>query len=69
MKEKLLIIGASGHGKVIADIALKMDKWKSIAFLDDDTTIKSSMGLEVIGNSVDAFKYIQACDKCSNVEQ
>ena len=36
MKNKLLIIGASGHGKVVADIALKMNKWKSIAFLDDD---------------------------------
>ncbi|MGE7870606.1 MULTISPECIES: hypothetical protein [Bacillus] len=25
MKKKLLIIGAGGHGKVIADIALKMN--------------------------------------------
>jgi len=32
MRDKLLIIGASGHGKVIADIALKMGKWQSIAF-------------------------------------
>ena len=24
---KLLIIGASGHGKVIADIALKRNEW------------------------------------------
>ena len=32
MKEKLLIIGASGHGRVIADIALKMNKWQSVAF-------------------------------------
>lgn len=62
MKEKLLIIGASGHGKVVADIALKMDKWKSIAFLDDDETVKSSLGIEVVGNSIDAFKHIQDCD-------
>jgi hypothetical protein len=26
MKNKLLIIGASGHGKVVADIAIKMNK-------------------------------------------
>lgn len=62
MKDKLLIIGASGHGKVIADIALKMNRWKSIVFLDDDESIKSSMGIDVIGKSEDAFKYINNCD-------
>ena len=39
MKNKLLIIGASGHGKVAADIALKMNIWQNIAFLDDDENI------------------------------
>lgn len=62
MKEKLLIIGASGHGKVVAEIALKMNKWKSIAFLDDDETVKLSMGIEVVGKSINAFKHIQDCD-------
>lgn len=58
MKNKLLIIGASGHGKVVADIALKMNKWQSIAFLDDDKSIKTSIGLEVIGTSDDIFTHI-----------
>lgn len=58
MKNKLLIIGARGHGKVIADIALKMNQWQSIAFLDDDESIKSTMGLEVIGTSDDVFTHI-----------
>ncbi|WP_433745229.1 acetyltransferase [Falsibacillus pallidus] len=58
MKNKLLIIGASGHGKVVADIALKMNKWQSIAFLDDDKSIKSSIGIEVIGTSDDVFTHI-----------
>lgn len=62
MRDELLIIGARGHGKVIADIALKMDKWKSIAFLDDDESIKSSMGIDVIGKSADAIKYIENYD-------
>ncbi len=53
MKDKLLIIGAGGHGKVVADIAIKMNKWKSIAFLDDDTSVKSCIGLEVIGGAAD----------------
>jgi sugar O-acyltransferase (sialic acid O-acetyltransferase NeuD family) len=58
MNNKLLIIGASGHGKVVADIAIKMNKWHSIAFLDDDKSIKSSMDLEVIGTSDDVFSHI-----------
>lgn len=62
MKNKLLIIGASGHGKVIADIALKMNKWANIAFLDDDVSIKSSMGIEVIGKSDKALTNIQEYD-------
>lgn len=61
-KKRLLIIGASGHGKVVADIALKMNKWKSIAFLDDDESIKTCMGLEVIGKSADAFTYKKDSD-------
>lgn len=58
MKNKLLIIGASGHGKVVADVALKMNKWRSIAFLDDDESIQSSMGIEVIGSSKEAFAHV-----------
>ncbi|PIC63996.1 acetyltransferase [Sporosarcina sp. P13] len=58
MKNKLLIIGASGHGKVVADIALEMNKWSSIEFLDDNKTIKNVMGLDVIGSSKDMLNYI-----------
>ncbi|GEM02113.1 sugar O-acyltransferase, sialic acid O-acetyltransferase NeuD family [Halolactibacillus halophilus] len=62
MKDKLIIIGASGHGKVVADIAIKMNKWQSIAFLDDDESIKASMGLEVIGKTTDVFTYKYEAD-------
>jgi len=62
MKEKLIIIGAGGHGNVIADIALKTDKWKSISYLDDNDSLKSVMGINVIGESRDAFKYIEDYD-------
>ena len=62
MNDKLIIIGASGHGKVVADIAIKMNKWQSIAFLDDDESIKTSMGLEVIGMTADAFTYKDEAD-------
>ena len=33
--DNLIIIGAGGHGIVIADIALKLNKYDSVAFLDD----------------------------------
>lgn len=62
MRDKLIIIGASGHGKVVADIAIKMNKWQSIAFLDDDEAIKASMGIEVIGKTADAFTYKDEVD-------
>lgn len=32
----LLIIGAGGNGRVIADIATELGRWSKIAFLDDD---------------------------------
>ena len=35
MKNKLLIIGAGGHGRVIADIAERMGRYEAVAFLDD----------------------------------
>lgn len=62
MKNKLLIIGASGHGKVIADIAIKIGRWENIAFLDDDESINSSMGLKVIGKVADAYTYMSDYD-------
>lgn len=62
MKNRLLIIGAQGHGKVIADIAKKINNWQSIAFLDDDDSIKNCIGLEVIGKVNDAFKFKHGYD-------
>lgn len=61
-KKKLLIIGASGHGKVVADIAMKMNRWQQMAFLDDDETIKSLMGIEVIAKASEAHTYIKVYD-------
>ena len=62
MNTKLLIIGAGGHGKVIADIALRMKKWEYIAFLDDSENVKISMGIEIIDKSTSVSKYIEDYD-------
>ena len=61
-KDSLVIIGASGHGKVIADIAIKMNQWKSIAFLDDNEEVKSCLGFEVIGKTNDFLTYKEEAD-------
>jgi sugar O-acyltransferase (sialic acid O-acetyltransferase NeuD family) len=58
VENRLLIIGAGGHGKVVADVAMKMNTWKSIQFLDDNQELKRVLGLEVIGKVEDALKYV-----------
>ena len=51
--KRLVIIGASGHGKVIADIARK-NGYKEIVFLDDDESVHECGGYLVIGKSSEA---------------
>lgn len=48
--KRLAVIGASGHGKVIADIARKIG-YSEIVFLDDDEGIRECGGYPVIGKS------------------
>ena len=50
---RLVIIGASGHGKVIADMAVKCG-YKDIVFLDDNENVKECVGFPVIGKVLDA---------------
>lgn len=50
---RLIIIGASGHGKVVADIAV-LNGYKDIVFMDDDESMKECAGYPVIGKSADA---------------
>lgn len=62
MKSNLIIIGAGGHGKVVADIALKMNKWENVYFLDDDATQHSILGIKNLGNSSEWTQYIHDHD-------
>lgn len=50
---KLVIIGASGHGKVIADIAIRVG-YTDIVFLDDNNSITECAGFPVVGKTTDA---------------
>ena len=45
-----IIIGASGHGRVVADIA-KLCGYDQIVFLDDDDSIRSCGGYPVVGKT------------------
>jgi len=47
---KLLIAGAGGHGRVVADAAVAAGFWSEIAFLDDrHATMRTSSIWEVVG--------------------
>lgn len=53
-----MIIGAGGHGRVIADLAEKLNKYKEIAFLDD--RVQDGTGFPVLGKLSD---YTSFADK------
>jgi sugar O-acyltransferase (sialic acid O-acetyltransferase NeuD family) len=57
----LIIIGAGGHGRVIADIAQKLGVYDSISFLDDGDAL-TSMGLPIVGTTKDIEKYVGKAD-------
>ena len=61
MSKKLVIIGASGHGKVIADIALKTG-YEVVGFLDDNETVEENGGFPVLGKIKDVAKYKEQCE-------
>lgn len=47
---RLIIVGASGHGKVIADIAVR-NGYQDIVFLDDNASVQECAGFPVIGKT------------------
>lgn len=54
--KNLIILGAGGHGKVVADIARK-NGYINIAFLDDNREIKECLGYPVIGDNTDFYSF------------
>ena len=51
--KQLIIIGASGHGKVVADCAVK-NGYEHIVFLDDDESVTHCGKYRVMGRSAEA---------------
>ena len=56
MNKKLLIIGAGGHGRVVADIASRTGQYESIAFLDDE-----------VPNTPLLYPYLGDCTKADHL--
>lgn len=54
--KQLLIIGASGHGKVVADIA-ELNGYDSILFFDDNDKLKKCGKHSVVGKLLDIDGY------------
>jgi len=61
MCKKLIIIGASGHGKVIANIA-ELNGYTEIYFLDDDKSKTMNGKYNIIATTHDIDKYISQGD-------
>ena len=57
--KKLVIVGASGHGKVVADIACNLG-YTDIIFLDDNAEVKKCGEFKVAGRCDEACKYSSA---------
>ncbi len=62
MCKKLIIIGASGHGKVVTDIAEHLHKYEEIFFLDDNDSLTECMGYPIIGKSNRIKEYVSDAD-------
>ena len=61
LHEKLIIIGAGGHGRVVADIAEQVHRYKSIAFLDD-VTPSDAFSYPFLGDTSKAENFIHEYD-------
>lgn len=63
-RKKLVVMGAGGHGKVCALIALQMNQWDEIVFLDDAPPLVESgqIQIPIRGSLADFRRYIDCSD-------
>ena len=64
-KEKIIIIGSEGHGKVIIDIVEKQDKYSIVGLVNANPTIgEEIMGYPVLGSDNDLIALRQEFPNC-----
>ena len=57
MTDKLVIIGAGGHGQALADLAESLSEWSEIVFVDDCYPSKTeALGFQIVGKVADIFQ-------------
>lgn len=58
----LLVLGAGGHGKSVAEAALLGGKWESVVFLDDAwPQATEALGCRVVGKVMDIAQVASQC--------
>ena len=61
---RLIVIGAGGHGCVVAEVAISTARWSSVFHLDDQLrSPQLSIGTEVLGRLSDLNSIIQRGDE------
>ena len=61
MDKKMIIIGASGHGKVVADLAIK-NGYEILGFVDDGKPEGEHFGFPILGKVEKVLEFEQECD-------
>ncbi len=61
MDKKIIIIGASGHGKVVADLAIK-NGYEILGFLDDGKSAGEVLGFPILGKVERVLEYGKTCE-------
>lgn len=57
MSKNVIIIGAGGHAKVVADVAIKSG-WNVLGFLDDRPNTQSILSFPILGRVSDSFRFL-----------
>ena len=62
MSKTLLVLGAGGHGKSVAEAALLSGEWERVVFLDDAwPAVSAALGFDVVGKVADIARHSGNC--------
>jgi len=62
MHKTLVIIGAGGQGRIVADVALNMNRYEHIVFLDEGNPDGECLGFPIVGRIDEAHKYLESAE-------
>lgn len=56
----LYVIGAGGHGAVVAEAAAESNQWKDVLFLDDNASLETVLDFPVVGSTTEILALADA---------